>query len=128
MSALLPALAIVCVGVALVVAGALRAVRRPPLLASATTSVGRRTTPIDVGPGGAELPEGVDLDAVRVWVTRSYAYVYLTGAGPCVLNGERARLVAIWRWSRVWRRLVADDRRWAPAWSRPIAERGWAAR
>jgi hypothetical protein len=120
---LLAGVAIVGAGVALVVAGGRRMAGRPAPAASSASIVASWPAADLV-----ELPADVAADAVRVRVTRSYAYVYLVGPGVYDLDGESARLIAVWRWSPVRRRLVATDRQWSPAWSRPIAERGWAGR
>jgi hypothetical protein len=79
-----------------------------------------------------ELPTGIDPDRVRTRVTRRYVFVYyVVGAAVLRLNGEPVRLMGVWRWSGLRRRLVPgaarrDRAAWCPGWSRTLAERAWA--
>jgi hypothetical protein len=79
---------------------------------------------MDGAPELTVLPGGVELEDLTVRVFRSSVCVYESGA-------ERIRLLAVWRWSWLRRKLVAHSRRdpeWSPEWSRPLAERAWSAR
>ena len=70
------------------------------------------------------LPGGVDFEDLTVRVSGATVCVYNVGA-------DRVKLLAIWRWSWWRRKLVAHSRQdpdWSPEWSRPLAERAWAAR
>ena len=74
-------------------------------------------------------PPSVPTD-LKTRVTQRFVYVYRTGAGIYAIDGENARLVAVWRWSRIRRRLVPgvirqDRADWAPEWSRDVAEAAW---
>jgi hypothetical protein len=131
---LLPGFLIIALGLGTIALVVVQRARRPvpvPVLAPGRCGCGKPNCAHGVLPAGlaaaaagAELVEPAPPAELTARVTRSCVSVY-RGHGPDI------RLVAVWRWSRSARCLVAYDRldpEWSPEWSRSIAASAWEAR